>query len=469
MAPATSSRPSLLAITASSPNRGAGAETVRQRPAARSNTGTWRVYPAWLGWLVMALVLRALLSANFQSATSPQSAIKGWDFQIVYLAAMRLNNGQSLYGPDNSSSSPSSAYLYTPLLAEALRPLATFSYETALRLWFFATSLALLAAVWLYTRAAGLSLRNTMPVTLLMVTALHFWPVTLDQDLGNINGVLLACVCGMLLSARTENDTGVAIWIALAALLKTWMIGLLLYLVLRRAWRALSISLGLAGAGAVLLFAALPSGQFSRFIASNRQMAAQSDQVSQSILGAASRHLAPNPLVTPLVDNRAAFLLANALGALAVCGGMLAMWKAGPRLDPYREQLRLGLVMSSILLVIPVSYQVYHVFDLALIWTLLLPSKPMRHALTAGALALGCYLLLTLRWPTMTPLPDYVRHGVATLETSAGLFLRLGLWALGLTALLVWSRDLRSPHGSLSTREADEAQLGMLDVDYGCE
>jgi hypothetical protein len=425
--------------------------------------------PVWLGWLVLALVLRVLLSANFSGAINPNSAMTGMDFHYYYMAADRLNHGQNLYGQDYAPDVKSAWYIYTPLLAEVMRPIALLPYEKALRLWFFVTSGCLLLAVWLYARAAGLQLRNAVPITLLMVMAMHFWPVTLEQGVGNINSILLVCLCGMMLSARRENDLAIALWIALAAVLKTWMFGLVAYLILRRAWKELGICVAFTLITAALLFAALPSGQFHQFILSNRAMAAQPEMISQSVLAAARRHFTTASVTTPLVDSELLFILANVVGVLLVGGGMAAMWFAGPRLHPYREQLRLGLVMCSMLMLMPVSHQVYHIFDLALIWVLLLPGKRIRHMYTAAALALAVYFVLTMRWPTMNPLPMNVRQGFLSLETSAGLFARLGLWATGLVALFFWSKDLPSPKAGDFAPDSPEAQLNLMDVDYSCD
>jgi hypothetical protein len=446
----------------------AGAHVSWSRPWDRRATATWGRYPQWFSWFVMAMLLWVLLSANYRAAVTPASGMTGLDFRIFYKAAARLDHGQPLYGTDYSDAGESGFYIYTPLLADLLRPMALLPYETALRVWFFITSAALLCAIWLYTRAAGLSLKNSLPVMLLMVMSLHYWVATLDQGVGNINSILLACLCGMFLAARHDNDLGVALWIALGALLKTWMIGMLLYLVMRRAWRPLGISLTTVAVVAALLFVSLPPGQFHQFVASNIAMATQPNQVSQSFYGVSSRHLAPNPLVEPMFDSRTAFLVVNAVGGIVVGVGLFAMWEAGPRLDGYREQLRLGLIMCSMLLTMPVSHQVYHVIDLALIWALLLPLRPIRRAYTTGLIALGVYLLLTVGWPTVNPLPVQYRQGVLSLLTSVGLLLRLSLWLLGLTVLLGWSTDLRSAARQI-TRDADAVLPGLMDVDYACE
>ncbi len=66
------------------------------------------------------------------------------DFRWYYLAAQHVRHGESPY--------LSAGYIYSPLLACLLAPLASLDYVPAFWVWFLASHACLLAAAWLIWR-----------------------------------------------------------------------------------------------------------------------------------------------------------------------------------------------------------------------------------------------------------------------------------------------------------------------------
>lgn len=78
------------------------------------------------------------------------------DFGAYYLAARALSNGESPFDAQVAARLAAgegithhSPYIYPPLLALVLRPLAVLPYAVAAAVWFVLSAGALLAALWL--------------------------------------------------------------------------------------------------------------------------------------------------------------------------------------------------------------------------------------------------------------------------------------------------------------------------------
>lgn len=414
--------------------------------------------------VLLALLTWLLLAVTYSAAVSPASGITGMDFKVFYPAAVRMNLGQPLYQPDLPLSLQHALYCYTPLPAELLRPLGRLSFEKALKVWFFVNAFGLLAAIALYGSAARLGLRNAWLLGILLLVSFRFWDNTLNFGLGQSNDLLLGLIGGMLWADSRGRWGLMGALIVVAALFKLWLIGLLLFLLLRRQWKPfLGSAVGFAAALA-FSFSLVGWNELPAFVRVLQQSKASQEgqEVQSSILGFANVSLHSNPFVTPLVSSQGVYLAFLVLATAAVLGGFLFLWRVLRRPSPLEARLAFGLTLASILLLLPTYENGYFVYCFPLLWTLLAspdadwrsaPGRfaPARLMLGGGALV---YLIFSRAWPFYTPFAPAYQHGPLSLLVSMKFFGTVALWALGLLAL----RGLRR------TEDAQEVTAAPLKV-----
>ncbi len=382
--------------------------------------------PRWIGLLLLGLILWLLLSITYKGAVNPDSPITGVDFRVYYHAAERLVAGESLYVQQTGTEG---GYLYTPLLAWLIQPLARLPFATALKIWFAINTLTLLAAIGLSALALRLRWSDTARVALMVLIAFRFWPTVMSFGYGQVNFALVAVIAGMMLAAQRQSWWAFGLMLALGAMIKPWMIGLLLYPAVFRKWSALAWSLVataalMAGAFALVGFAEWP--RFLHVLATNSE---QSGLVSQSILGFARLHFAPNILVEPFTTDAAVKWGFVGAGALAVFGALGWLWLRPSVASPYEERLRFGFTTVSLLLLLPLCHSEYFMLLLPLLWTLLLSKDAPRAARVIGiGVALFAYVLLTRPWPTCGPALVEHRAGWKSLLVSSQFYIACGLW-----------------------------------------
>jgi|GEM_PF-1938420 len=392
----------------------------------------------WRSIFLLLLIVWFLLSNAYHTAMNPSPGITGIDFQIYYDAANRLAKGEALYvlHPEGAT------YVYPPPLAMLLQPLARLDYPQAMKLWFFITALCLGGSVLLYSLAARFTWRDLVLAGITIIVGFRFWPSTMNFSLGQVNFILLLIFSAIYLADSRRHLKTVALLIALAALVKTWMLGLLLHLLLRRNWRA--AFLGAAAYAALLAgsFYAVGWREWPVFVKLTSGYANQSiGQIAatQSITGFAYLHFSTNNLVEPLTVNP---LIAHgfvALGLVLMLAGFLFVWRNPPPQPSYEARLHLGFVMLSLLLTLPMCQSEYFVLCLPLLWTLIAPrpvagnERRLSFPVVAGSFAV--YFLFTRAWPSAPPIPEPYRHGVASLLVSVNFFAALALWLLTLHAL----------------------------------
>jgi alpha-1,2-mannosyltransferase len=198
------------------------------------------------------------------------------DFKAYYAGALALDEGRAdLLYPDpatlNLGLLPDqpwvrfavergvphpSAYIYPPLLAVALRPLALLPYHRANQIWFllnaslFAASLVLLAG-W---RASGLRFEAAAGILLL---AINFHPTYRSFACGQVGLVMLLLTAGALWALERDRDLLAGSAVALAAAIKLTPAILIVYFLAVRRYRAAAaavlaglVLLGLSVAGA---------------------------------------------------------------------------------------------------------------------------------------------------------------------------------------------------------------------------
>ena len=402
--------------------------------------------------LLLGLLIWQLLSVTYSGAINPASGITGMDFQVFYHAAVRLNHGGPLYQPDLDISLQHALYCYTPLPAEMLRPLGHLSFEKALKVWFAVNAAGLILAIGLYGSAARLTWRNVWLLGILLLVSFRFWDNTLNFGIGQSNDFLLAFVGGMLWADSRGRWDLMGALIVIAALFKLWLIGLLLYLLLRRQWKPLvwsiaGFALSLGGSFLLVGWNKLPA--FVRVLQESKA-SQEGQEVQSSILGFANVSLHANPFVTPLVNSQGVYLAFIVLGTAAVLGGFAFLWQVLRRPSPLEARLAFGMTLASILLLLPTYENGYFVYCFPLLWTLLVSpdadQQPFRFSVTPARLMLIggtlLYLIFSRPWPFFTPFPPAYQHGILSLLVSMKFFGTVALWGLAWLTLVGLRREI---------------------------
>lgn len=396
-------------------------------------------------FVLLGLLIWLLLAVTYSGAVNPASGITGMDFKSYYLAATRLNQGAPLYQPNLPLSMQHELYCYTPLPAEILRSLGRLSFDHALKLWFFVNAGGLILAIWLYGSAARLPRQHLWLLGILLLVSFRFWDNTLNFGVGQSNDLLLGLV-GAMLWADSRGRWGLmGALIVAAALIKLWLIGLLLYLLLRRQWKPFLWSAGGFAAALVVSFGLAGFGEVPAFLrVLHEAKAAQEEQeVQSSLVGFANVSLHSNSFVTPFSSSLGVYFAFIALGVAAVVSGFWFLWRRLAAPTPLEARLAFGVTLASILLLLPTYENGYFIYCFPLLWTLLaspdapdaVPGRrfaPARLMLVGGVVI---YLIFSRAWPFFTPFAPSYQHGVKSLLVSMKFFGTVSLWALGLYVL----------------------------------
>lgn len=134
----------------------------RAAAAPRPSAGDRLLRLAEIGLWATAIVAALVFAAIKLRAWGPLDAPEQSDFAVFYTAArVSALAPQSLYKLEEWRQAtgldlhPAGPFLYPPTLAWLLQPLAALPYETARRLWFWASLVALAAAALLLWRRRG--------------------------------------------------------------------------------------------------------------------------------------------------------------------------------------------------------------------------------------------------------------------------------------------------------------------------
>lgn len=204
------------------------------------------------GWSRSTALWLAVLGLIFMVATmAVLSGAPGWgyDFEAYYLAALRLARGDGIYQSwtlaEPFRPGPYSLYLYAPPLAVAVLPFTALSLPVATVVWLALRIVLLAIACWLMP-ASGAVRGATF-------AAASFSAATIsDLHLGNVS--VLVAVLSVLVWRWLDRPAG-AVALALCMSIRPTMGLVLLWTLLRRAWRPV-IWTGVAGM--LLIGATLP-------------------------------------------------------------------------------------------------------------------------------------------------------------------------------------------------------------------
>ena len=198
---------------------------------SRSLSG-WLLWIAWIG-LLAVLCVRGLKNGPT------------FDFGIFRDAAAAAAEGAALY---EGSADGRSLYLYGPIFAVFMRPLLILPVEAAYVVWVLASVVAVAASAWVTDRALRALLgRPISGWILLAAMSILISPLMSNFRHGNSNAFLMLLIAigfwGVVASA--PRAAGAAL--ALAAALKLAPMLFLVWLLVRRSWRAsASFLVGLA-------------------------------------------------------------------------------------------------------------------------------------------------------------------------------------------------------------------------------
>lgn len=397
--------------------------------------------------LLLLLVIWLLVSSAYSGAISHASGITGLDFASFYQAAGRLNAEQPLYQPYLNPSQRGGLYVYSPLLALLLRPLAHLPFDAAVKAWFFVNATGLVLAVLLYGMAARLTWRAAPVLAVLLLVSFRFWDTTMNFGLGQSNSILLALIGAMLWADSRERWRLMGVLIALAALIKVWLIGLVLYLLLRRRWKETLLSGTLFVIVLAGLFTLIGWPEFPGYLRCMVQAKEFGERhaVMNSILGFANLHLRANLIVFPLLDSRIVYSVFVVLCGAGLLYGFITLWRVLRTPSPLEARLSFGLILASVLLMLPSYENGYLVYCFPLLWTLLAspdadgkPSAGISRVMLAGGILV--YLIFSRGWPIYAPFAPVYQHGLRSLIVSMSFYGTTALWGIGFYCL----RRLRS-------------------------
>ena len=358
------------------------------------------------GWLVILWRAIAARAGRF-------------DFSHYYAAAraIRLDPHANIYSMTVLSASAAAShvvaptnvpYLYPPLLALLLIPLTMFPFPVAADIFFVVNVLVWLLSTLLIARevylllGASLAARkdvpasgtlarllaNPTPVVALAICAPLFFlgrPSVSTLGNGQINfAVLLPLACIPWLTRR-GSERGVGVAVAVATMLKLTPGVLLLYLLLRRRWRALGAALvSLAVLAGVCLVIVGPHVFFA-YPATVLQTGGENSSlaINEALFAPALLALATaNPALAPAARICEYVLL----GVLGVELGII-LWRSRPRGAIHlsadmlrREALAYAIALSAVLLLSPAVWAHHYVW--------LLPPAAIVLALAVRAVAL---------------------------------------------------------------------------------
>jgi hypothetical protein len=331
------------------------------------------------------------------------------DFAAYYVAARAVHMGLSPYDLGVADSIAASAgiaertpYIYPPLLARSIQPLAFLPYDIAAPLWLALSLVALVLALYLLAQHIHLSRR----VLLVAIPLVIFTPpVHYTLELGQINHLLLLMMTAAIVSSGSVLS---GMLIGIAGALKVYPLALTAVFLLEPNVIAAILTV----ASAALLSAAgslgTPEGSVTYWLAQIAPMINVERLITpgnQSLQATCMRLFAPYTFeavrisaslpttirVDPIIDAPAlAFPLALVVSLLivGVSGWTLIRTRRVP--GAVARLARFSLVLTLTLIVLPIVWDHYYVL-------LLLPAAALyqRRRIDLVRLALPAALVLT--------------------------------------------------------------------------
>lgn len=369
-------------------------------------------------WVVIVCLWGALIALAW--FMSQNGRFGRTDFEVYYRSARLLLDGQPLY-----HGTVEMVYLYPPLLAQTLMPLATaVDAPTAWVIWFSLNTGLLVGAVGL------LSDGSPRPYWLWLITPL-FLPALEALYIGQVTMILLALFTGAWWAIRHERRFLAGLLLALAAWIKVYPALLIVYCLWKRDWRAVSGALaGGLGLGLLQLVVSGPTPLLSMFaVFFSLAESGQSQLIAEnaSLYGFVSQLFQAHPNVAPLVINPLLYGATRLLLTAGLVGGLVYVTARRRDFD-----LEYGLAVLTALLLSPTLFPA-GMAPVLLTFALLLRRHPAKSSVwltTSAGVVLSLYWLYVIGYSGSPPV--------------SGLLLSFGFYALivtwGVNAYRLWQR-----------------------------
>ncbi len=385
----------------------------QEEPALTPSSRVRHVLGTTAWGILLALGLLAMLQITliFNQQTS--------DFCQDYLGAQRILQGVSIYLPlhcfkgiipipvalEHDSHPPSAELLFLPF--------GFLSLARATLIWSFCCLAAYLATGFLLLKALGWRLLRGMALFVLL--SLFWQPFLFAQSLLNFGQLLTLLLTAAWWLERKRRVRWAGGLLGLAALLKLWPAALILLAVLGRRWKFSRVALLTFAGGTLLAVGVLGLGAYNAYLGPVRvnEQYYVPNGGNVSLVAAVARPLVgyqaaafPLPALAPEITLTEALLIGEVIAGMFFAGILLLItWVCWQRPGELVEQVSQSLLITTILLVFPLTWQ-WNIITLLLSGTILIlvlraaPRQPRWWFLLMGG---GLLLFLEPGWILILP------------------------------------------------------------------
>jgi hypothetical protein len=276
--------------------------------------------------------------------------------------------GYAINLPGNDSQNADGLpFVYPPTFALAMVPLTLLPFQVALFGWFALIAGSLIGTAHVLLRLLVPLERRSHMAAVVATTGLLvlFQPIRGILATGNVDTLILFLLTLTLADYRSGKTVRAGVWLALAGLIKPTVGFILVFLVLKRAWRAL-VACGMVGTVLLGISAAVIGlSQTLDFVSVASYWSSPTFAVSpvnQAPYGLLLRLFTQNPYTVPLLD---APVLATLLRVLVIGGVLLTLAftiKRSSQVPPRKLALEYGLVLIGMLLASPLSEDIHYTY-----------------------------------------------------------------------------------------------------------
>lgn len=161
------------------------------------------------------------------------------DFRLNYLGAVQYMHG---INPYLHSATPVT-FIYPPSILFIYIPLSFLSIENAQIVFTILSILCFLASIFILFKLFKLSFFSNLGL-LFLILALNFFPEKFTLGMGQINNLVLLCVCLFLYFYNFKKDIVSGTFISIAVVIKLFPLLLIPYLVIKKKWKILGAFTG---------------------------------------------------------------------------------------------------------------------------------------------------------------------------------------------------------------------------------
>jgi len=212
------------------------------RVASRRSTRVWT-------FVAFTAVGAALLFAGISSYVRITG--KGTDYNVFYLAGRTLAERPADLYHFQAPRGPTYTYIYPPLFAVLMSPLAALPLSASALAWFLLNAALFLHGAWILSRALASPPRRMELLAWILILGAPF--AVENIFLGQVHGLIAYLMVRAFELLRTGRSVGGAVWMAAASAIKLMPAVFGVYFLVRRDWKGLA-SLALAG----IAFTAIP-------------------------------------------------------------------------------------------------------------------------------------------------------------------------------------------------------------------